>query len=110
MEKSLNIIRQSPTKTVAKRRREIRVRLASVTAAVIIATAGLAAGADDGWTPLMAAAGAMGHRCSTSPNIDDAVVVTEQTRLDAIALAWKLGTDLEAMDQVQVCGSGSGIM
>jgi len=44
------------------------------------------------WTPLMAAAGAMGNQ---TPNIEAAVAVTEQDRVDAVELAWKLGNDLE---------------
>jgi len=62
----------------------------------------LAYGADplartsDGSTPLMVAAGALGQ---TVPNIDRVVVVSEQDRVDAVALAWQLGNDLEAEDR-----------
>ncbi len=61
----------------------------------------LAYGADPltragGWTPLMAAAGAMGNQL---PNVDDALVVTELDRLEAVELAWKLGSDLEAEER-----------
>ena len=62
----------------------------------------LANGADplvrtsDGSTPLMVAAGALGQ---TVPNIDRTVVVSEQDRVDAVALAWQLGSDIEAEDK-----------
>ncbi len=62
----------------------------------------LAYGADplfrtsDGSTSLMVAAGALGQ---TVPNVDRTVVVSEQDRVDAIALAWQLGNDLEAEDR-----------
>ncbi|MEO2236679.1 MAG: ankyrin repeat domain-containing protein, partial [Candidatus Poseidoniia archaeon] len=40
------------------------------------------------WTPIMAASGAFGNQ---TPNIEAALSVTEQDRVDAIELAWKLG-------------------
>lgn len=52
--------------------------------------------AGNGWTPIMGAAGAMGN---ATPNVDAAVSVTEQDRVDAIELAWKLGNDLEGADR-----------
>ena len=52
--------------------------------------------ARNGWTPIMAAAGAMGNQ---TPNIEAALSVTEQDRVDAIELAWKLGNDLEGADR-----------
>ena len=52
--------------------------------------------AGNGWTAIMAAAGAMGNQ---TPNIEAALSVTEQDRVDAIELAWKLGNDLEGADR-----------
>ena len=49
------------------------------------------------WTPLMAAAGSMGNQV---PHIEDAVAVTEQQRVEAVELAWKLGNDLEAVGRL----------
>ena len=47
------------------------------------------------WTPLMAATGATGNQL---PNIDDAIVVTEEERVAAVDLAWRLGNGLEVAD------------
>ena len=48
------------------------------------------------WTPLMGATGAMGNGL---PHVEDAVAVTEEQRLEAVKLAWRLGNDLEASDR-----------
>ncbi len=62
----------------------------------------LAYGADpvarstDGSTPLMVAAGSMGN---SPPNVDRTVIVSEQDRIEAVQLAWELGSDLESEDR-----------
>jgi ankyrin repeat protein len=51
--------------------------------------------ATDGTTPLMVCAGAMGIAV---PNVDRTIIVSERDRIDAMALAYELGNDLEGQN------------